>query len=448
MRGLPKDILPPPVKPQLDRLKRGDEEIKLITQVRSYELITPLFGGGVNPGEADPVTVVRGTEIRGQLRFWWRACRGGRFNGKLAEMREAEDKLWGAASTEKKAMPSQVEVVLLTWHGGEAKQPFEVVEGLLDNRTGQPKPKLKANESVALAYAAFPLQPSEKEIRAGGIGMKTKTVRTNVRFTLKITYPDKQQQEVEAALWAWETFGGVGARTRRGFGALKLVSIDGKLITQPGTAEIEAKIRRGLEKHVVSGTWPADVPHLSLSPRMKVTGRHAEPKTAWDYLVRRLRDFRQSRTGESPRQPGRSRWPEPDEIRRLTDCRCGRHTVPLSDIGKFPRAAFGLPVVFHFKDKDAGDPCDTKLTCGEKDCERLASPLILRPLACKDGAVGMAVVLEGTGVGMVPGGLVLEKEEGPEKSWPVEAMIDANEAQKIQPLNGEPDVLQAFLKRI
>jgi len=447
MRELPKE-LPPPVKPRLDRLKRGDEEIKLITQVRSYELITPLFGGGVNTGEADHITVARGTEIRGQLRFWWRACRGGCFNGNLAEMRKAEDKLWGAASTEKKPMPSQVVVILLPVHGGEAKQPFEIVADPVDNRTGRPKPKLKANESVALPYAAFPLQPSEEEIRAGGIGLKTKTVRNKVRFTLKITYPDKQQQEVEAALWAWETFGGVGARTRRGFGALKLVSVDGEPITQPRATRIEAKIRRGLEKHVVSGTWPDGVPHLSLNPRIKVTGRRAEPKAAWEYLVMRLRDFRQSRTRESPRQPGRSRWPEPDEIRRLTGCRCGRHAVPLSDIGKFPRAAFGLPVVFHFKDRDAGDPYNTYLTCGEEDHDRLASPLILRPLACKDGAVGMAVVLEGTGVGMVPGGLVLEKEDEPEKSWPVEAMIDANEAQNIQPLNGEPDVLQAFLNRI
>jgi len=448
MRELPEELLPPPVKPQLGRFKRGDEEIKLITQVRSYELITPLFGGGIYPGEADPVTVIRGTEIRGQLRFWWRACRGGRFNGNLAEMKEAEEKLWGAASTEKRPMPSQVVVVLLPEHGGEAKQPFEIVAGPVDNRTGQPKLKPKANESVALPYAAFPLQPSEREIRAGGIGMKTKTVRTNVRFTLKITYPDKQQQEVEAALWAWETFGGVGARTRRGFGALKLVSVDGKPITLPRAAEIEAKIRQGLEKYVVSGTWPACMPHLSLNPHMKVTDKHADPKTVWDYLIKRLRDFRQNRSGASPRQPGRSRWPEPDEIRRLTDCRCGRHANSLSDIGKFPRVAFGLPVVFQFKDKDAGDPYNTKLTCGEKDYDRLASPLILKPLVCADGAVGLAVVLEGTGVGMVPGGLVLKNEEKPEMSWPVEAKIEAHEAQKIPPLNGEADVLKAFLKRI
>ncbi len=46
-------------------------------------LATTMFGGGVDAGSQDvatndPVTPIRGTEIRGQLRFWWRATRGRR----------------------------------------------------------------------------------------------------------------------------------------------------------------------------------------------------------------------------------------------------------------------------------------------------------------------------------------------------------------------------------
>ena len=43
-----------------------------------------------------------------------------------------------------------------------------------------------------------------------------------------ITYPTQWSAEIEAALWAWETFGGLGARTRRGFGALHLLEINGE----------------------------------------------------------------------------------------------------------------------------------------------------------------------------------------------------------------------------
>lgn len=458
MRSLPSDgsgreLMPPPVRPQFNQRKTENGTVELVNQIRSYELITPMFGGGVIPGESDPVTIVRGSEIRGQLRFWWRACKGGRYNGDLRGMKRAENEIWGAASTEKKPMQSQVEIAIFVEHDGEMEHPFEVVADQRTRGMDKPKPKLKINESVAPAYAAFPLQPSEKEMRVGGIGMKTKTVRTKVRFTLKITYPKKYCGEVEAALWAWETFGGIGARTRRGFGALKLVGVDNKPVAPPRTDEVEAKIREGLKKHVIKGIWPPGVPCLSLNQRMKITSGFKESKAAWKYLIKQLREFRQSRYQEtSPKQPGRSRWPEPDEIRRLTGCRCDRHATPVSLVRKFPRAAFGLPIIFHFKDEKTGDPYDTKLHFRNyenlKDYERLASPLILRPVACADGAVGLAIVLEGTGIAMFPGGLVLRKNEDADVNWSVDAIIDPQEAHKIPPLDGELDVLQAFLKKL
>ncbi len=81
MRDDPKD-LPPDVA-----LKKRDD---MIVQERRYELITPLFGGGVEPAHSDPITVVRATEIRGHLRFRWRATRGGQFGGDLQKMKAAE----------------------------------------------------------------------------------------------------------------------------------------------------------------------------------------------------------------------------------------------------------------------------------------------------------------------------------------------------------------------
>src|SRR5450755_4225116 len=84
---------PPPVAPQ--------PRPHIVTQERAYTLITPLFGGGAVTGERDEVTIIRGTEIRGHLRFWWRACYGGRYSS-VAEMKQDEDRIWGAASTSKK----------------------------------------------------------------------------------------------------------------------------------------------------------------------------------------------------------------------------------------------------------------------------------------------------------------------------------------------------------
>ena len=86
MRRIPTDeegtpISPPAVEPMLDSRVSSGRRIPLMTQTRSYELMTPLFGGGAKPGRADSDLVIRGSGIRGQLRFWWRACRGGQFGG-------------------------------------------------------------------------------------------------------------------------------------------------------------------------------------------------------------------------------------------------------------------------------------------------------------------------------------------------------------------------------
>lgn len=36
----------------------------------AIEVITPLFGGGVEAGKNDPITLIRPSSIRGHLRFW------------------------------------------------------------------------------------------------------------------------------------------------------------------------------------------------------------------------------------------------------------------------------------------------------------------------------------------------------------------------------------------
>jgi len=77
----------------------------------------------------------------------------------------------------------------------------------------------------------------------------------------------------------------------------------------------------------------------------------------------------------------------------------------------FPRAEIGLPIVFHFKDQNDGDPKDTELYPVKDGLERtrMSSPLILRPLICKNGEVlQMIMRLKAPG----PDEVILEKAEG------------------------------------
>jgi CRISPR-associated protein Cmr1 len=74
--------------------------------------------------------------------------------------------------------------------------------------------------------------------------------------------------------------------------------------------------------------------------------------------------------------------------------------------------------------------------------DRFASPLILKPLACQEGAVGLAVILQGT---VVPDALYVK---GPFADPAIRRTLSGAEADAIPPLNGNPDVLQAFLNSL
>lgn len=406
----------PPTAPGLDTLEFTPAPY---SETRHYRLLTPLFGGGVVPGENDANMLIRGASIRGQLRFWWRATRGGQFNGDIKKMKEAEDLLWGAASKPKKPRPSQVQIKVNV------------------ERSGTPVP---VNEVPS--YAAFALRENNQHA----------TLQKDIEFALTIAYPQSAAQEVEAALWAWETFGGIGARTRRGFGALQRMDAEAEKPANP--QQVLTYLNERLTHYGVSGAWPDDVPHLPVYPPGLVPGTNfktsdpGQVNGVWSTLITKLRNFRQERNpGTQPNRPGRSRWPEPDEIRRLKPPAPSRHATPIYSpphIRKFPRAAFGLPIIFHFV--GAGEPSDTTLQGA--NYERLASPLILRPLACANNqAVGLAIILK---TPRLPSGGVILKDGATHHV--VDTILDPiTEAGRLTKATGTPllmgqtDVLQAFL---
>src|ERR1039457_7141775 len=65
------------------------------------DVITPMFGGSAEKRKVDPDHPVRVSEIRGSLRFWWRATRGAACLD-LDELRAEEGKIWG--TTEERSL--------------------------------------------------------------------------------------------------------------------------------------------------------------------------------------------------------------------------------------------------------------------------------------------------------------------------------------------------------
>lgn len=370
------------------------------TFTRTIAFLTPMMGGGVEikgtQKPCDPVTPIRVASIRGQLRFWWRACNP-EMATTIADLRTCEGRLWGSTSN-----PSAVIITV----------------------TRQPGPPRLLEPDRAVAYGAFPLKPEQGSNAAPGklhdFGKST--------FTLTIRCPSGQREAVEEAILAWTTFGGLGGRTRRGFGALENVQ-------RANPADL---LRRLNDRPALGG-----VPSLSRA-RLEVSTRDwSTPHEAWSLGLSALQDFRQGEgTGRNRRaadssRPGRSRWPEPDHIRRHFRQHAAGHE-PTHTVQKFPRAAFGLPMIFHFSTR--GDPEQKSITLRPRGRNRLASPLIIRPIRDGERFRAMALVLRVAGPDH-------EYELQVRDKWePVQIELTSAEAKQIQPLHGDPSPLDAFLR--
>lgn len=450
------------------KLKPSD----MITEVRTYELITPLFGGGVEPQQADPISVVRASEVRGQLRFWWRATRGGQFGGGLEELRAAEEAVWGGAARFEEGRPvtgqSLVQVAVEPERRGYPVTQFRDQRGNTFH-IGDPR--------SPFSYAAFPLRETRSGQGARQRG-EQRSVLVGVSFTLTISFPAGVEPDVQSALWAWESFGGLGARTRRGFGALKLTQLLRNGVAAPVTLLASAKPKdlsdwydASATAHIVGSEWHTQVPYLdpkrrpvmrALPDGFEVRGQDFEelvedtlllnrvPRNeasalapalvAWYYPIFKLQEFRQSRRRNERSPFGRSYWPEPDEIRNLTTGFNGRHSERLTRAPKFPRAVFGLPIVFKFKDETI-DPPQSTLQGAEHD--RLSSRLVLRPIACADRSYVAAATLL-AGPALPPGGLTLKVQHMPDVTGINTDDLTRAEA-GFRPLNGNADVIAAYL---
>ncbi len=454
---------------------------KMIEQVRTYKIITPLFGGGAIDHRCDEITTVRGSEIRGHLRFWWRATCAGHF-ADIQAVKEREDAIWGKANTKQQEGPKHEETMntekqpsgpryeeTVQIEVSEVKEtdtvaPFRV-EPYRDRSGRERNREVSVSSTHIHDYAAFPLRLPKEELDALPVPPPERASkeisREGITFTLTITFPDKYKHDVETALWAWETFGGLGARTRRGFGALQLLKLQGKSSIDsplPPTSSNQAKqwLEEKLKDLPTKDHGIRDIPALHPETNFCII-EGSNPISVWKTLIEKLCAFRQGQDGRFHRTSGknkfgRSYWPEAEAVRELTGWR--RSDLPeRGHPEKFPRAAFGLPIIFHFiredqRNKDnpdvrkTKDPADATLQASPQN-DRLASPLILKPLACQNGeGCGLAIILDGTAV---PSSLVL-KEQGGRKHLVEHQLMTADlQALPSLKLDNNTNILEAFL---
>ena len=358
--------------------------------VKTYciEVITPIYGGWAKTGKYDENNIIRAFSVRGNLRFWWRATRGAQFISRK-KLFENESEIWG--SVEK---PSKVMVkVNCPYRDKKRKYKNEDKDKYGFSRNG---------EEHYVLFSALAETNKHDLVQEGS---------TNDRFIFEVTlsYDIVCEKDVECAIWAWVNFGGIGSRTRRGCGALYCEEL-----APEKTESINAWLKHNIDKDKYNLNLINVRNWSTLSNRIFIgiaqtdsfnAGKTGSTQTgsikAWKKSIAPMKDFRQGeRFGRDERSDnlkpaGRSRWPEPDTLRKLIPGEEEYSHLPRDFVPNgFPRAAFGLPISFKFINGDGPNGADEKgLKIKPEGLERMASPIILRPLKTGNGVLPMIVQL-------------------------------------------------------
>ena len=387
------------------------------------ELITPMYGGGVESTKVDKAMPIRASSIRGQLRFWWRLLAKHKWNlGDGKAIRTAEFELWGGMNDGDD-------------DGKAGKVLIKVTNLSKTSITQQDLIDYNDNSLNGLRYILFPAyNETNPELKPHRLLKASFKWDLQFAFSPNILHKDKnsngkpspKEQAIETLRW-WANFGGLGFRSRKGLGAVYVSQCqDFPQICQPLT--------------------PDDVAQAGCQLVVR-KDKFTDGLSALQTAVQKLSDFRQKpkvgrNEGQQANRPGRSRWPEPDALRRIYSRHAPNHT-PVHPAGNvFARAVFGLPILFDFGPSSRqGDP-SIKTMLEPKNGERLASPLILRPIYAghRNGQTQWRA-----GALVLPYKHILkEKVKIGDKSYPI---WQHDTAQKIKPVreHGGIDPLQAFL---
>lgn len=178
-----------------------------------YRLTTPLFCGGADPEVAE----LRLPSFKGVLRFWWRALAWSRCSGDLAQIQQEEEQLFGSTRTGQ----AQVLMRLVAPTSPEQISKDKVLTVAKGDRQVVGMGARYLGYGLMGAYGA-----NAGVLSRGG-------VLAPLEFTVQLRAtglnPNLQETLVQALI-ALGTLGGMGSRSRRGYGSLVIrsLTVDGE----------------------------------------------------------------------------------------------------------------------------------------------------------------------------------------------------------------------------
>jgi CRISPR-associated protein Cmr1 len=326
--------------------------------------VTPLFMGGAEPEQA---AELREPSIKGLLRFWYRVL--------YPNDPESETRIFGGQGKGQ----------------GQSRILLRITDKKL-NLGNKGDPHWNGMKTAYLGYGVINREETgevytdksgnEKPVKKD---MTTRPyIKSGSHFVLTILFkplPENTSEEdreifqadkqrVRMAVWAWLMFGGLGARTRNGFGSLAVESVTG--MDEDGLPELKVKDQKELKASIRAfiekiPTLPAtthypDYTHWSNKTKCLLSGHARNGEEVLENLGSKIHSFR------SYRSPDKLTWVQNDHD--LMDKFIRKGKVPTRP--PF-RSAFGLPHNYFFSSSKQSGEVNFMDENGKKG--RRASPL-------------------------------------------------------------------------
>jgi CRISPR-associated protein Cmr1 len=371
-----------------------------------FRVVTPLFLGGADP---DRRAELRPPSIKGVLRDWYRLLVG------LEQAVEKEAQLFGGSAA------------------GAGQSPFllAIDRPLLGEEPWEP-PRGDREGISGLGYLGYSLKLGRNDRKA---------IPAEKSFELEAAFPrggdDEQHAALRCSVWLLAHLGGLGTRSRRGFGSLSLEEWLGPdedrelsrlplLATAPDAQSAGRSLRRGMEAlrqwapGITEGSSPDSRPlGFQLAGARFLVVRGPNRAGAWD------------RAGEALEHVGAAM----QRFRRqpLLDGFASAQMLARGErLPKAPgRAAFGLPLSYRTrKGTDTLEPYlpgDPKHGGRGQEYRRLPSPLLFHVQQTRGGFVPVVTLLAG--------------------AWPGRD-VPVHVRGRGCPADPENQVLEAFLDRL
>ncbi len=332
----------------------------LIKIEAKYKVLTPMFCAGANPQRAE----LRLPSFKGVLRFWWRALAWSRFDGNLEEIQRQEDRLFGSASG------GQSRVLMRLAPGAQRVDKGDVLK--VSQRSGS----TVGQGAHYLGYGVMEAFGSKKK------GTHTRAcLRAPFEFTVWMRARDLSASDfklLRKALIALGILGGMGAKSRKGYGSLVLSSLRVNKEEKWHAPQSTSDLREVIGALSYTG-GPAALPeYTALSNQTRhilLSSAKREPLELLDLVGRELVRYRSwGRNGKIlDRIDSEKNFEDDHDLMKQNAQQ--RRTHPR-------RIAFGLP-------HNYGRYPDQQVAPHGKNIDRRASPLFIHIHECGDRPVAV-----------------------------------------------------------